>query len=122
MVCIGDTPTLLADVDKAGVDSLVKLLKRLVRGGAQQAVWKTLACYSAEHVCIARYKLRAKVDVADVSSEYAVWARFGPGQFAEGQIYYLMGHYGAAVLGFCFTHLQPMSQCNYSVFRDTCKL
>lgn len=37
------------------------------------------------------------MDVADVSSEYAVWARFGPGQFAEGQLYNLIAHSGAVV-------------------------
>ena len=34
---------------------------------------------------ICRYKLRAKVDIADVSSEYTTWARFGPGLMPEGE-------------------------------------
>ncbi|KAK9842541.1 hypothetical protein WJX81_005172 [Elliptochloris bilobata] len=42
---------LLADVDKQSVPDLIKLLRR--------------------------YKLRANVDVADVSDEHAVWVRFG---------------------------------------------
>ena len=33
---------------------------------------------------LCRYKLRAKVDVADVSSEYTTWARFGPGLMPQG--------------------------------------
>lgn len=33
---------------------------------------------------VCRYKLRAKVDIADVSSEYTTWARFGPGLMPEG--------------------------------------
>ncbi|KAK9819786.1 hypothetical protein WJX72_002340 [[Myrmecia] bisecta] len=47
----GDVPTALADVDQQAVPDLLRLLRR--------------------------YKLRAKVDIADVSSEYDVWVRFG---------------------------------------------
>ncbi|KAL3149050.1 hypothetical protein ABBQ32_001895 [Trebouxia sp. C0010 RCD-2024] len=55
----GDDLVLLADVDKHGATDLVKLLNR--------------------------YKLRAKVDIADVSSEYTTWARFGPGLLPQGE-------------------------------------
>lgn len=54
-----DNVVLLADVDKQGLSDFVKLLNR--------------------------YKLRAKVDIADVSSEYTPWARFGPGLMPEGE-------------------------------------
>lgn len=35
---------------------------------------------------LCRYKLRAKVDIADVSSEYTTWARFGPGLMPQGKL------------------------------------
>jgi hypothetical protein len=49
-----------------------------------------LVIAALEHSCpfnkasVCRYKLRAKVDIADVSSEYTTWARFGPGLMPEG--------------------------------------
>lgn len=50
---MADAKTILADVDHTGLGGLLRLLKR--------------------------YKLHAKVDVADVSTEYGVWTRFdGP--------------------------------------------
>ncbi len=83
---------LLADVDKQGLSDLVKLLNR--QASLQHVCSITtshpLVIAALEHPCpcdkasVCRYKLRAKVDIADVSSEYTTWARFGPGLMPEG--------------------------------------
>lgn len=77
-----DEIVLLADVDKQGLGDLVKLLKRQA-DLAQLLVMSYTAMCTRAPVAF-RYKLRAKVDIADVSSEFTTWARFGPGLMPEG--------------------------------------
>lgn len=51
-------PTVLADVDAAGMEDLLRLLKR--------------------------YRLRQKLDIQDVSQQYRVWARWGGAAAEDG--------------------------------------
>ena len=82
----GNTPTILADVDKQGLHSLMKLLKRSDACVTSPTDPHMPQSSSSLNCAITdRYKLRAKVNIDDVSSDFAVWTRFGPSQFAEGQ-------------------------------------
>ena len=96
---VGDKLVLLADVDKHSATDLLKLLNRyaaflyilrtsvhsVCRQGLEQCHEQpVLAAPVDQWLC--RYKLRAKVDIADVSSEYTTWARFGPGLMPQGKL------------------------------------
>ena len=93
----GDKLVLLADVDKHSAADLLKLLNRSViflcpalylhAFNWQPRSWTQATVLAALlHQWLCRYKLRAKVDIADVSSEYTTWARFGPGLMPQGKL------------------------------------
>ena len=103
----GDKLVLLADVDKQGATDLVKLLNRQANSHtclslhpaynviqSSSPLWFAACTVQTEtmqvtrNTATCRYKLRAKVDIADVTSEYTTWARFGPGLMPEGKSLY----------------------------------
>ena len=75
----GGKPVLLADVWRDGLEDLLRLLRRC-------APYSVHCIQHFAHYCLTapglrrsqagRYKLRAKVDLADVSSEFAVWVQY----------------------------------------------